>query len=166
MTTRTMIKAKDLMRTSVITLRPDDSLQSAIETLEEHKIGGAPVVDGIGQLVGMLTSSDIARFAATRGQRGDDEPYDFGESSDEEADERGEDSLFMREDYSPEILGRESVASWMNPRVISVTPETSMTQLCRTMSRAGTHRVVVADGKKLLGIVSSFDIVRCVAGGD
>jgi len=52
------IKVKDYMTTKLITFRPEDDIFGAIATLQSNRISGAPVIDGNGQMVGMLTEGD------------------------------------------------------------------------------------------------------------
>jgi CBS domain-containing protein len=49
----------DVMTSPVITLRPDDTIESAVATLVEHGVSGAPVVDEDGRLVGLLDDTDL-----------------------------------------------------------------------------------------------------------
>ncbi|MBK7874341.1 MAG: CBS domain-containing protein [Planctomycetes bacterium] len=160
MQTLTRILAKDIMRTDVATLRPEDSLESAIELFEEMHISGAPVVDGSGTLVGVLSGSDIARFAREKG-KGIRAAGERLEGLDDELTE--EEGLFDVDEYSEELLGRERVCDWMTAKVISAHADSSLRDLCKLMSREAVHRVVISNGKKLAGIVTSFDVVRCVA---
>ncbi len=54
---------KDMMRTDVVTVRPDAPLVEAAGRMLERKIGCLPIVDA-GKLVGILTEADfVARFA-------------------------------------------------------------------------------------------------------
>ena len=48
------------MTKDVMTVKPDTSIWDAARLLLDHKIGGLPVVDD-GQLVGMVTTSDLLR---------------------------------------------------------------------------------------------------------
>ena len=50
---------KEVMSTQVITLRPDQTFEEAADTLAEHAIGAAPVVDGDGKVVGLLRDEDL-----------------------------------------------------------------------------------------------------------
>lgn len=52
------IKVRDYMTTQLVTLRPETDVFVAIATLKDHRISGAPVIDGNGQLVGLLTEGD------------------------------------------------------------------------------------------------------------
>lgn len=50
-----------IMTTTVITLRPDESMLNAAELMFKHKISGLPVMES-GALVGIVTESDIFRM--------------------------------------------------------------------------------------------------------
>ncbi|MBI5364267.1 MAG: CBS domain-containing protein [Planctomycetes bacterium] len=160
MQTLTKITAKDIMRTDVATLRPEDTLESAIELFEELHISGAPVVDGSGELIGVLSASDIARFAREKGTARGGASEKLEQLDDELTEDEGR---FEVNDYSEELLGRERVCDWMTAKVISARPDATLRDLCRVMSRESVHRVVIASGKQLAGLVTSFDVVRCVA---
>jgi CBS domain-containing protein len=56
------LTVEKVMTRQVITIRPDDSVIKAAELMLEHKIAGLPVVDATGNLVGMLTASDVFRM--------------------------------------------------------------------------------------------------------
>jgi CBS domain-containing protein len=55
----------DVMTPDPIVFRTDESLQEAARRLEESEISGAPVVDSSGQLVGVLSETDLVRARAT-----------------------------------------------------------------------------------------------------
>lgn len=157
----TKITARDIMRTDVATLRPEDSLDAAIELLEEMHISGAPVVDGSGQLVGVISTADLARFAREKGTARSEPGNERLSGLDDEP--TGDEVTFDVDDYSEELLGRERVCDWMTAKVISASPSTNVRELCRLMMIESVHRVVIAEGRKLLGIVTTTDIVRCIA---
>ena len=55
------IKVRDYMTPHLVTFRPEMNLFTAINRLLEHRISGAPVVDGQGHLVGLLSEGDCLR---------------------------------------------------------------------------------------------------------
>ena len=55
--------ANDFMSTDLIVFTPDMDIHRAIKALLEHRISGAPVVDGQGILVGILTKKDCFKIA-------------------------------------------------------------------------------------------------------
>ena len=50
---------RQLMTTDVVTFGPDDSVESAARRLSERRLGGGPVVDGSGAVVGLLEDDDL-----------------------------------------------------------------------------------------------------------
>jgi CBS-domain-containing membrane protein len=54
---------RDLMRTDVLTARPDEPIKAAAERMLGAHIGALPVVDGDGMLIGIVTENDIMRAA-------------------------------------------------------------------------------------------------------
>ncbi len=164
---KNQMNAADIMRKDVVALAPDDTIERALEVFEEQRIGGAPVVDGLGKLLGVLTLSDVTKtehFSDGRlGLRR--RSYEMSEPvGDERVDELDPGEVFfVKEDYSAELLHADLVADWMTPEVISVAPDASIEAVCQVMAEEHIHRVFVADDGKLRGVVSSFDIVRHVA---
>jgi CBS domain-containing protein len=55
------ILVKDHMSTSLVTFRPDDSIDQVMEALAKRKISGAPVVDESGALIGIISEVDCLR---------------------------------------------------------------------------------------------------------
>lgn len=57
------LTASDLMSREVITIPQAMSLRAAAHLLFQHQIGGAPVVDGSGRCVGVLSATDFVHWA-------------------------------------------------------------------------------------------------------
>lgn len=54
-----MYRASDAMNREVVCLRPEATVEEAIRILLEREISGAPVVDGEGQLVGIISEFQL-----------------------------------------------------------------------------------------------------------
>ncbi len=59
------IKVRDYMTRHLLTFRPETDLYEAIGRLLEHRVSGAPVVDGHGRLVGILSTDDCLRHVVS-----------------------------------------------------------------------------------------------------
>jgi acetoin utilization protein AcuB len=59
-------KVGSVMSGELITVAPDDDLREVVELLIEEKVGGIPVVDGDGGLVGIITHIDVLRYFLTQ----------------------------------------------------------------------------------------------------
>jgi CBS domain-containing protein len=60
------IAVRDAMATAVRTCGAADSLERAVETMREAKVRRLPVIDASGNVVGLLSLSDIARAISTQ----------------------------------------------------------------------------------------------------
>jgi len=58
------MKVRDVMITDVIVVHPDNTIKEALALIEKHRIGTFPVVDDNGNLVGILTSTDLVHIVA------------------------------------------------------------------------------------------------------
>ena len=58
---RRLLTARDVMVSSLVTLRPDWSIFKAIRILLDKRISGAPVVDAENRLIGVLSELDCLR---------------------------------------------------------------------------------------------------------
>ncbi|MEQ1634021.1 MAG: CBS domain-containing protein [Planctomycetota bacterium] len=169
MTTIQKTTARDLMRTEVLTLSPDDTIESALALLSDAGISGAPVLGSDGRLLGALSLADIARPEHVDGDRittmrGDNSR--IAGSDDEEDEFDSEEKILKKEDYSPALLGRTLVSEWMSDTVVCVSPEDSLRTLCRTLVDAGSHRAFVTERGRMVGLVSTMDVMRLLATRD
>src|SRR6478609_1943297 len=60
------LTAADLMSPATVTFREYTPLRQAAEELFRAGVHGAPVVNGLGECIGVLSVSDLARWAARR----------------------------------------------------------------------------------------------------
>jgi CBS domain-containing protein len=61
------MKIYKIMKQNFITIRPDETIEDALEKMSSMKVNGAPVVDKNDNLVGMIVKADIYRFLITPG---------------------------------------------------------------------------------------------------
>lgn len=73
----------------------------------------------------------------------------------------------FRASSSPEwdLLEEHTVWEVMSQRVFSLPPDATAEEASALMLRLGIHRVLVMEGKRLLGVVSTTDILRAMAAG-
>jgi CBS domain-containing protein len=150
--------ARDVMTKSVIVVRPDQPLSEAERTLIQNRVSGLPVI-AQNRLVGILTTSDIARvqvlMAALDGQVSDEltESHTDGFQHSDESQFQG----FRQR------LGQLRVKDAMRDQVITCSAETPVATIAARMVQDHIHRVVVVDGDRPIGIVSSLDLVKLLA---
>jgi CBS domain-containing protein len=161
------VLVSELMQTDVYRLDPETPIEEAVAAFEDLHISGAPVVDEFEHVVGVLSAYDVARPDRIRGdgiETGDHE-FSMLEPEDTMRQQLANDDVILdKETYSTRLWGGDTVADWMSHAVISVPPGHSLRRACRVMAREDIHRVFVIEGGRLLGVLSSFDVVRFVAG--
>lgn len=125
------MKVRDLMSSDVQTINGDVGLQEAIVSLADTHVSAMPVLDGRGQMIGVLSASDVIAAEA-------------------EAD--------------PGVqLEDTRVRDVMTPRSLTVAPDADVRDAARQMLYADVHRLFVTVEDRLVGVISTSDIVRAVA---
>lgn len=187
-----MLRVRDIMTHDVIRLSPEATVREAMELLSTRHLGGAPVV-AEGTVIGVISMTDILGFIiAAPESKPPVEEESFSDSLEEmdtEGDVDESSALAMSEevwdawmrgsgsrvdDATPEgdkLLDQRTVEEVMTDEVFSVPPGASVRSAATMMRDRGIHRVLVMEGKTLVGIVSAMDIARAVSekrtsGGD
>ena len=119
------------MTRDLITVSNKASIGETIETMLNNQLGALPLVDADGNLAGIVTERDIALSLAG-------------------------------------VAGKETVQDFMSTKVFNTTPGTPLESACKIMVRNSLRRIPIVGGeadiskatKKLLGILTSTDIVR------
>lgn len=154
------LTARDVMRSDVRVIGPDKKLAELDRAFLAHKVGGFPVVDA-GRLVGIVSRSDVVRQL--------DIEQSLAENVSDyyrEAYEYNVDPVESLADIGARVGGRIEdlrVRDVMSKRIIAVPPDASIQEVAATLSKHSIHRVPVTDGGRLVGIVSSLDLVRLLA---
>jgi CBS domain-containing membrane protein len=138
------ISVDSVMTRRVVTIGEEADIHGVARLLSEHGISGAPVVDGKGRVIGMITEADVlAMTGMGKGHTVRD---------------------LIRHLLGEPIPGRPidgTVADVMSSPVISVHPETDIREAARILSEKRIKRVPVVDHDgRLVGIVSRTDVIR------
>lgn len=169
-----MLKLKDIMTHSVLTLRSGESLRDAIELLSGNHISGAPVLEH-GMLVGVVSSIDVMdalaawQQAEERGAKawagdGDDTSDAETETASwfttwDDADDTTLESAAEHGDALDEL----TVADAMTRSLAELPPDTEIHEAAAYMLERGIHRVLVVEDGRLEGLVSTTDFLRVIA---
>jgi CBS domain-containing protein len=151
--------AADVMNTQVLAVRPDITVRELATLLTENEISGAPVTDGHGRLLGMVSLSDIAEGEAGEVGLAQSE-------SDPEASVHGwEDEATSDEMRELHVEGGEAlVRDIMTPTAYTVPDDTPVSLLARTMVAGRVHRLLVVRDQRVVGIVTSLDLLTLLSG--
>lgn len=130
----------------VITVKREQTLIEAAQIFVKNNISGAPVVDGRGKLVGMLSEKDLFRAL-------------YPDVRDILKDVRlwlGKEKIKHRVEAKRGIM----VEKLMIKKIISIDPDAEILEAGSIMLTTKIHRLPVVKNKKLIGIVSRPDIFR------
>jgi CBS domain-containing protein len=132
--------AAELMTDNPTTIRTIDTVGEALDALQSLEIRHLPVVDEGNNLVGMLSDRDLGSLMRT-----------FTEGADAQG-------MIL-------TLSQRRVADFMSADVVSVDPDTDLSEIIETMLDQRIGVVPVVDGEgNVAGIISYVDILRAVGG--
>lgn len=146
------LTARDIMTRNVIRVYDDWTLSELAATFNEHMITGAPVIDEGQQLVGVVSTTDLARHGNNHTVR-ETVPHDFYIRAWEQVsdDARG---FYVEEDSGLKVR------DIMTPMIFSVSIDASLLEMADTMVGGRVHRLIVTDGKEVVGIVTTLDMIK------
>lgn len=136
-------RAKDVMRRDVITVSAKTDVWELARVLSSHGITGAPVVDEKGDVVGVVSQTDIVRTL-------------------QELDGRRRGGFYADADDGRALGPRRhlTAADLMSREVIRAPETTPAAELSRIMLQRGVHRIIITRGRRLVGIVTTTDLLR------
>jgi len=153
MTDRTVA---DIMERDVVTASPDDDVESLIKLLREHELPGVPVTADDHRLVGIVTDSDLIL-------RGEDNELHlphylelFGGVIFLEPLQHLEEKL--RKAFATKV------SDMMTADVQTISPDASVEDAARQISRSGHNRLPVIDNGRLVGVVTRVDCLAALSG--
>jgi CBS domain-containing protein len=147
----------EVMTRDPILVQPQTSLEEAIKILAEKRIGGLPVVDESGKLLGVISEGDLMW------QEAELKPPAYIMLLD---------SVIYLENpgrYQRELhkaLG-QTVGEVMSDHVLTIKPEKSVKDAARLLNEKRIDRLpVIDDNGHVVGIITRGDIVRFMASGE
>lgn len=152
--------ARDVMEDHVLTVSPRMSLPELVDFLISHRITGAPVVDR-GKVVGIVSRSDLVRVVSLERSLAGVEAEGVGQQE----FSPGEIPDPVLEAGALAGLPAKKVREIMVPDPIAVAPDVPVAEVAKLMVDRHMHRVLVTEGAKLCGVISSLDLVGLLADG-
>ncbi|MGR0481019.1 MAG: CBS domain-containing protein [Candidatus Electronema sp. V4] len=151
-----MLQAKDLMSANVIAVTLDTEIRELAKVLAANRISGAPVLDGAGRVIGVVTESDLI-FQNKKVHI----PTAFAIL----------DSFIFLED--PEKMEQElmkmagtKVADICTVNPVTVREDTPVEEIATLMAEKKVHTLPVLDRSgQLVGVIGKADLIRMIAEG-
>ena len=149
--------AAHVMTREVLTVDPDWSVEYLMDFLSDHSISGAPVVNGALEPIGVVSLTDIAR----NGGLSERSPAPQVAS-----DYRHDLDRFVDRDtlagFQAESASGATVRDIMTPMVFAVDEDTPVGDVADVMLTGRIHRVIVRREGKMVGVVTSMDLLPFV----
>jgi CBS domain-containing protein len=142
------------MTREVLTVGADWPVDRLAEFLTNHSISGAPVVDDGGTPVGVVSLTDVVRSGAYVERATSHAPASHARGLELVA---GREAA-LRVDLPSETLTRDI----MTPVVFSVDEQATVQEVAHMMVTGRIHRVLVTRAGKIVGIISSLDLLPLV----
>lgn len=155
-----MTRARDLMTTHLVTVEPSMTLEELESALLSAGVGGAPVV-AEGRVVGIVSRSDIVRALAEERERAGDAVAEYYLEPPRGVASRR--LLFKESDLLGQRMAELTVGDIMQTRIISAPPDATAVELAQLLVRYRIHRILVTEDDRLLGVVSTLDLVETLA---
>lgn len=152
------ITAGDVMNPRVLTVRDDITVEELADFLVENEISGAPVEDAAGKLIGVVSVTDIVEVISEGAKR--------------ERNRRNASfyQSWERDPNLPEDLDVEDgdirVREIMTPIVYAVPEEMPISEVAERMIESHLHRLLVTRGEKVVGILSTSDLLGLLVDKD
>jgi CBS domain-containing protein len=173
-----MLTVADVMTRDVAVVSPETSLRELIEMLSEHRVSGMPVVSGE-TVLGVVSTTDVMAFLAGEMQASDSSTRVPDEIPERQYETQTCDSylstawddqtdVVLVQQHCPAAesarpLGEFVVRDLMTSPARSISPDADVREAADVMKRARIHRILVLDGARLVGIVTTTDLMRAVA---
>ena len=144
------MQVRDFMITKVFTVKPSDTVKELLDILNSNRIGGVPVVDDKGHLVGMVSDGDVLRYLA---------PKPLGIAG----------LVYIIEDGEIEDVVQEKldtpVKDIMTKRnLLFVSPDEEFGKTIRLLSRHHFKKLPVVNGAgRVIGVLSRGDIIHNIS---
>lgn len=144
------MQVRDFMITKVFTVKPSDTVKELLDILNSNRIGGVPVVDDKGHLVGMVSDGDVLRYLA---------PKPLGIAG----------LVYIIEDGEIEDVVQEKldtpVKDIMTKRnLLFVSPDEEFDKTIRLLSRHHFKKLPVVNGAgRVIGVLSRGDIIHNIS---
>ncbi|MGM1065270.1 CBS domain-containing protein [Saccharothrix sp. Mg75] len=138
------MRVRDVMTREVVAVTPDTSVRDAGALLAARGFTTLPVVDGRGDLLGVLTEADALR---------DRLPIDPR-------------TLVHGEPPHRRPRPPRTVRDLMTGPPVGTTPGADVAEVARRMLEHGVRSVAVVEGTRLVGILTRRDLLRAVSRDD
>lgn len=163
-------RVREVMTADVVTVTPGTTVAEFLELARRREISGAPVVDEEERVLGVVSLTDVLR--TLRGEAVSALDREEGAFGSPEPAEAAPDFFRVTRGAlpvpAPEVVTREAdaeigsertVDEIMSRATISLGSHVGIGEAATFLDRAGVHRALVFEGARLVGIVTTHDLL-------
>jgi predicted transcriptional regulator len=150
------LTAKHVMKSEVLVADPDWSVNRLAEFFMENCISGAPVQSSEGTPMGVVSLTDIVHHE-TQPEKDREWPHDYYLHALNRQYARQE-----AEGFRIETEPLTTVRDIMTPVIFQVSEDTPVQQVAGMMIKNYIHRVIVLRDEKVVGIISTPDMLKII----
>ncbi len=145
------MKVSEIMTEPVFVVTDDRTLEEVAQKMLNNRVGGLPIVDDKGKIVGMVTESDFSAKEHAIPFSRQYAPQLFGEWMSKE----GVDKAYKA---ARTVLVKEIMSS----PAVTITEEDTVAEAVRKMLEHSVHRLPVVRDDVPVGMVSRHDLLKLV----
>jgi CBS-domain-containing membrane protein len=145
-----MLTAAEVMTKDVITVKKETTIRELAELFATHRISSFPVVDDNGELIGIVTETDLIEQDKSLHIPTVISIFDW--------------VIYLESDkkFEKELkkMTGQTVGDIFTEEVESVKTTALLSEVADIMSSKKIHAVPVVEGKRIVGVISRIDLIR------
>ncbi|KAA9026966.1 CBS domain-containing protein [Niallia endozanthoxylica] len=144
------MKVYDFMIRKVFAVKPTDTIRELLDILNSNRIGGVPVIDDQGHLVGMVSDGDVLRYLS---------PKPLGIASLVYIIEDGD-----KEEVLQEKLNTQVKEIMTKRNLLYVSPDEDFERAICLLSKHHVKKLPVVNGAgRVVGVISRGDLIHNIS---
>jgi len=149
-----MLTAGEIMTKDVVTVQKETSIRELAEMFTVRKISSAPVVDAEGDLIGIVTETDLVEQDKNLHIPTVISLFDW--------------VIYLEsgKKFEKELnkMTGQNVGDIYTTEVETVAPTNPISEVADIMSTKKVHAIPVVEGRKVVGIIARIDLIRTMIG--
>jgi predicted transcriptional regulator len=145
-----------IMQRDVLSAKDNWPLHRLARFLTDNQISGAPVISEDGELIGVVSLTDIVRYDSmpeSRAEIHDTHEY-YLHTLEMQVTQEEATSFHVEQESSA------TVRDLMTPMIFEVDENASIEEVADTMVKGHIHRLFVTHNKRISGVVTALDMVE------
>ena len=149
-----MITAGEIMTRNIVTVKKETTIRELAVLFSSRRISSAPVVDDAGDIIGIVTETDLVEQDKSLHIPTVVSIFDW--------------VIYLEsgKKFEKELkkMTGQTVGDIYSPEVETVLPSTPVSEVADIMSSKKIHAIPVVEGTKVVGVIARIDMIRSMIG--